>query len=218
VPTPTDRINRIIDDAIRHVPDEATRQRLRKEASKQIDEQLRPLFREWAESLKQSQDWTEHYSARATLYETRGIEFASSALRTLTYLNGGGLIAIPAAVALFQTDVTRVKVQMLTAAILFVAGLLLVLAAQVGAFLALTQRAGGEYLAQQKRETLVEFAFESSKSVIEFFTSADKLKAGEEANVTWEAAWLLLAGFLFCASFVCFVVGCSFGARALLME
>jgi hypothetical protein len=36
------------------------------------------------------------------------------------------VVAIPAAVALFHIDVTRVKVQLLTAAILFVAGLLLV--------------------------------------------------------------------------------------------
>jgi len=148
----------------------------------------------------------------------RGIEFANGALRTLTYLNGGGLVAIPAAVALFHTDVTRVKVQLITAAILFLVGLLLVIAAQVGAFLALTQRAGGEYLAQQRQETLVEFTLHSSKQAVGFLTSMNKLRAGAEARVMWEAVWLLLAGFLFCASFVFFIVGCSFGARALMIE
>lgn len=217
--TAKDEIDRILDQVVTGpIPDEATRQRLREELIKQLDEYFRPLMREGLESSKESRDWTQHHSERAISYEARGIEFANSALRTLTYLNGGGLVAIPAAVALFHTDVTRVKVQLLTAAILFVAGLLLVIAAQVGAFLALTQRAGGEYLMQQKREALVEFALRSSKRVIEYLTSMKKLSTGAEARAMWEAGWLLLAGFLFCASFVCFVVGCSFGARALLME
>src|SRR5262249_60802577 len=100
-----------------------------------------------------------------------GTEFATGALRTLTYLNGGGLVAIPAAVALFHTDVTRVKVQLLTAAILFVAGLLLVIAAQVGAFLALTQRPGGGYFVQEKPGSRFECGVPPSKRVIKYRVS-----------------------------------------------
>jgi hypothetical protein len=82
--------------------------------------------------------------------------------------------------------VTRVNVQLLTAAILFVADLLLVIAAQVGAFLALTQRAGGEYLAQQKQEAIIEFALHSSKREIEFLTSAEGLTARAAARAMWK--------------------------------
>jgi len=84
--------------------------------------------------------------------------------------------------------------------------------------LALTQRAGGEYSAQQKQQSLVEFALDSSKRTMEFLKSVSQLNAGQQAKAIWEAGWLLVTGFLFCASFVCFVVGCYFGARALLME
>jgi hypothetical protein len=216
VPSTTDQINRIIDDAIRQVPDEATRQQLREQLLKQADEQLRPVLIAWAESAKDTGDLSRHYSERATFYETRAIEFVNSALRTLTYLNGGGLVAIPAAVAMFHTDVAGVKVQLITAAIWFVVGLLLVIGAQIGAFSALTQRASGEYLAQQKKETLVEAARDNSNRIIRFFENLAALAARDQTRANWEGGWLLLTGFLFLASSVCFIVGCSFGARALL--
>ena len=73
--------------------------------------------------------------------------------------------------------------------------------------LALTQRAGGEYLAQQKQEAVIEFALHRSKRAIQFLTSAEGLNAHAAARAMWGAGWLLLACFLFCASFVCFVVG-----------
>jgi hypothetical protein len=108
-----------------------------------------------------------------------------------------------------------VNVQLLTAAILFVADLLLVIAAQVGAFLALTQRAGGEYLAQQKQEAIIEFALHSSKREIEFLTSAEGLPLAQQREPC--GSWLAVPGLL--SVLRIFRLFCSwFGARALLME
>src|SRR5437667_2886763 len=100
VSTAKDKIARILDDATRQIPDEATRRSVREQLTKQLDEDVRPMLRAMLESSKEYRDLTQHHSERAVFYETRAIEFANNALRTLTYLNGGGLVAIPAAVAL----------------------------------------------------------------------------------------------------------------------
>jgi hypothetical protein len=64
----------------------------------------------------------EEYSDRVDRHRTRedehrkhALEFASSAMRAITYLNGGGLVAIPAAVALFKADPEKAKYELIFA-------------------------------------------------------------------------------------------------------
>ena len=64
-------------------------------------------------------------------YQSRAMEFAVNALRALTYLNGGGLIAIPATVAMFKVDPRQAQIQVLCAARFFIAGLIAALIVQV---------------------------------------------------------------------------------------
>jgi hypothetical protein len=56
-------------------------------------------------------------------------------------LNGGGLIAIPATVALFKVDPRQAQIQVLCAAGFFIAGLIAALIVQVLAFMAMERRA-----------------------------------------------------------------------------
>ena len=44
-------------------------------------------------------DTVDRHREGALFFEARAIDFASNAFKALTYLNGGGLIAIPTAVA-----------------------------------------------------------------------------------------------------------------------
>jgi hypothetical protein len=69
-------------------------------------------------------DRVDRHRSREAEYDKLAIDFASNALRAITYLNGGGLVAIPAAVALFKADPTKAKHDLIVAGLLFVAGLL----------------------------------------------------------------------------------------------
>jgi hypothetical protein len=79
--------------------------------------------------------------ARCLSYEELAVEFATSALRASAYLNGGGLIAIPAAVALFKADVSETIGLLLRAAACWGLGLLLVTIAYALGFYAMARRA-----------------------------------------------------------------------------
>jgi sulfite exporter TauE/SafE len=79
-------------------------------------------------------------------YEKHAIDLALNVFRTLTYLNGGALVAIPTAVAMFQADARQVKVALLAAAAAFVAGLLSVVLAQAMAFFTMARRSEAENL------------------------------------------------------------------------
>ena len=100
----------------------------------------------------------EEYSDRVDRHRTReddhrehAFEFASSAIRAITYLNGGALVAIPAAVALFKADPEKARYDLIFAGLLFVAGLLSIVIAQASAFFVLARREEAErFLAQQQ--------------------------------------------------------------------
>ena len=76
--------------------------------------------------------------------DKRAIDFAASAMRALTYLNGGGLVAIPAAAALFRVDPQKTKQDLIIAGLLFVAGLLSIVFAQACAFFVQARRGEAE--------------------------------------------------------------------------
>jgi hypothetical protein len=72
-------------------------------------------------------------------------------MRAITYLNGGALVAIPAAVALFKADPENAKYDLIFAGLLFVAGLLAIVIAQASAFFVLARREEAErFLAQRQ--------------------------------------------------------------------
>ena len=60
--------------------------------------------------------------ARLSEYEKWANEFAASAIRALTYLNGGALVVLPTGAALFKTDVDKVQTDLLAAAFSSLAG------------------------------------------------------------------------------------------------
>jgi len=78
----------------------------------------------------------------AAFWEGHAIDFAKGATKTLTYLNGGGLVAIPA--VLFRADPRDVKIQLICAAASLIAGLVFVAIAQGGAFFVMARRSEAE--------------------------------------------------------------------------
>jgi len=97
------------------------------------DERRRRYFEDY-------RDLIDRHREGSFFYEQRAIEFATSAMKVLTYLNGGGLVAIPAVVALFKTNPADVKTQLIYAAAAFIGGLVCVALSQAFAFFAMARR------------------------------------------------------------------------------
>jgi hypothetical protein len=151
-------------------------------------------------------------------YESRAIDFATNAFRTVTYLNGGGLVAIPTIVALFQADPKQAKLQLLYAAIAFVIGLLSVSAAQSSAFFVMARRAEGEQRLQTEQAALLKATHypESQEKINEALTLAQQQRAAYNLKLVRSDHWRRAAIVFWWLSLVCFVVGCFLGAKSVL--
>jgi hypothetical protein len=167
----------------------------------------------------------EEYSDRVAKHRARedehakhAIKFASGAMRAITYLNGGALVAIPAAVALFKADPEKAKYDLVFAGVLFVAGLLSIVIAQASAFFLFARREEAERsLTQQQIVILTTLHYPgtsemqaqraSEAAAYEQHSNERKIRSGQWRKAALVLFWLAL-GF--------FVVGCYFGAQAIL--
>ncbi len=144
-------------------------------------------------------------------YEKQATESARNALTSATYLNAGGLLAMPAAAALFRPEINVVKAQLIFSGACFVVGLLLVVAAQVCLFFVMSKR--GEAMELRIRD-------EGTK------LSNTMYPPGRPVDSTWEAKiekrriagnvlrWIGVG--LFFLSVASFIFGCGYGSTALL--
>jgi hypothetical protein len=206
------------------------------EVDKAVQEAARVMTRELLRELHdQYWDLVGKRFENATYYQSRAIEFANNAFRALTYLNGGALVAIPTAVALFHVDPKAAKMKLLIAAISFVSGLFFVAAAQAVVFAIMSRLAEAELLminneSIHKTSTRllgpVTAAIEAAALKIEPGLVAADMAAqlqplaavfGLQANakITRAYKWRWLAVTMFWASLICFIIGCCFGATAL---
>jgi hypothetical protein len=111
-------------------------------------ERRRKYFAEYADRVGRHQ-------ARMSEYDKNAIEFASSAMRALSYLNGGALVAIPTAAALFKADPMQAKTSLIAAGLCFVAGLILIVMAQAFAFFTQARRSESERLLAERQIVLL---------------------------------------------------------------
>jgi hypothetical protein len=174
-------------------------------------ERRRKYFEEYS-------DRVDRHRSREAEHNKHALEFASNAMRAMTYLNGGGLVAIPAAVALFKTDPAKAKYDLIVAGLFFVAGLLSIVLAQACAFFVQARRAESEKLsARQQIALLAAVHYPDTPDLQEQrakeATDCERLSNEKMDHSDWWRKWALL---LFWLAFVCFVVGCVFGTRAVL--
>jgi hypothetical protein len=199
------------------IPDEATRQSVREFFHKEMDGQLRTVMRQTIGSRKEFSALIQPHYERETFYETRAIDFANNALKTLTYLNGGALVAIPAAVALFAMDAKLIKTELLTAATLLVVGLFFVLLAQAFWLFTMSQRANAEDIARRKQDALITAVNDEKKHLFSaFMNELVPLNTSASNTLTRASIYQLITGVLFWGASGCFVIGCFYGARALM--
>jgi hypothetical protein len=137
----------------------------------------------------------------------------------MTYLNGGGLVAIPTAVALFQADVKAAKLNLIIAALLFVSGLVLVTLTQLAAFFTLARRSEAERLYENENIQLLNathFLISDQAAQSNAVKDAQRKRQIGHVKERRSDRWRLAAIVIFYGALLCFIVGCYFGTGAVL--
>ena len=173
------------------------------------DERRRRYFDEYNDRI-------DRHREGLAFYERNAIEFATSILKVLTYLNGGGLLAIPAVVALFRTDPREVKAQLICAAAAFVAGLVLVVMAQACAFFVMARRSEAEIeLQYEQMELLAAIHYPNSpEEQASRTTRAAQNRGSYVAKQRQSNIWRLISLVCVWASLLLFIVGSFLGGAA----
>jgi hypothetical protein len=123
-------------------------------------------------------------------------------------LNGGALVALPAALAFFKSDIPKASIIVTGAA--FIIGLLLVVLAQMMAFFTMAKR--GEMHEFKYAE---QFQRVSALTNPERQVEAERLFSLSEGRRVWSNRIRIAGLAFFVGSLVAFVIGCSLGAMAL---
>ncbi len=150
-------------------------------------------------------------------YEKEAIAYSTSALKILSYLNGGGLLAMPAAVALFHASIDKVKIVLLGGAGCFVAGLLLVAVAQACAFFTMAKRSESEnHLAGEQTLLLNMVHYPEVGDQQLTRTEATEIRKAANRKLVTSDKWRFAGLLLFWLSLLAFNAGCLLGAMAIL--
>lgn len=149
-------------------------------------------------------------------YEKQAIDFSHRGFQTLTYLNGGALVAIPTAMAFFKADVAKIDILLTAGA--FILGLLCVVLAQVCAFFTMAKRAEGqgEYRWEQfHRVAALMYPHQTPPNADNFAKSDERRTAGNR-KMHISDIWRFIGLAFFAGSLVTFIGGCWSGAMAIL--
>lgn len=172
-------------------------------------------YNKYMEGYREAVD---RHRERSFQYEEKAIEFANNALRALTYLNGGALVAIPTAVALFQADVPKAKAYLIYAAFLFVVGLVCVVIAQGCAFFTMARRSESETFQQNQQINLLLLKYYASDHAMvdQATVAAEKAMDSSNSKIARSNYWRFGGLAFFWLSLLGFLSGCYFGAHAVL--
>jgi hypothetical protein len=157
------------------------------------------------------------YRALAFEYEKLTTEFTHKGFQSLTYLNGGALVAIPTAMAFFKADVGRIDI--LWTASAFIVGLLCVVFAQVAAFFTMSSRAESatfHWSEQWQKIAAHQFRYPSDErtahDVAAGVDRANALKRTSRSNI-----WRIIGLVFFLLSLAAFLAGCLLGGWAVIL-
>jgi hypothetical protein len=166
-------------------------------------------------------DRIDRHREGAAFYEERAIEFANSALKVLMYLNGGGLLAIPATMALFREDARQVEVYLIGAAAAFACGLICITLSQAGAFFVMARRAESEVLLQYEQMEMlraVHYPAPTPQEQLEITDNAQKHRQTSNAKLRTSDKIRFAALISMWCSLVAFIVGCALGGLSVLFS
>ena len=188
-----------------------------------------------SESPQISTIWTEAAPIRREYREVRGneltplleealtasksaTEFAQNVIKNGFLLNGGGMVAIPAIVALFKLDTQKLLWMLLATGAAFIVGLLAAWSASICGFFALANRSDSVYSTATKTARNLEVMFFPPDAARKA-TLGEQAKAAEETAARHESKFQRLrrAGIILCfVTLVGFIAGVGFGALAII--
>jgi hypothetical protein len=144
---------------------------------------------------------------RSFEFDKLAVGYSQKGFETLTYLNGGALVALPAALAFFKVDIPKASIICTGAA--FIIGLMLVVLAQMMAFFTMAKR--GEMEEQKYLEQV-----HSVAAVTDPRRQADAQNAfAESERRRVRSNQVRFVGLIFFVlSLLAFIAGCWLGARA----
>ena len=151
---------------------------------------------------------------RAVDYEKLAVEYSHKGFQTLTYLNGGALVAIPAAMAFFKADVPRIEV--MWTAFCFIAGLLAVVLAQSAAFFTIAKRSeANEHYKDEQFNRVAALTYSHTTSQFQQHqVNANTARDVGNHKIGRSNQYRLGGLICFGVSLLAFVAGCGFGAMA----
>jgi hypothetical protein len=157
------------------------------------------------------------HNARAFDYEKLAIDFANTGFKALTYLNGGALVAIPAVMTLFQTNIINNKFPLLLTAASFIVGLVSIVGAQACGFFTMARRAEAQQFFSHEQLLLICLThypeqYESEKTKAE----ANTFRASAESKIEASNTARFWGIVLVWVSVTAFILGCLIGAYAVL--
>jgi hypothetical protein len=159
----------------------------------------------------------EPYRSRAFEYEKLTVDFAQKVFQSLTYLNGGALVAIPTAMAFFKADVGRLDILWTAGA--FIMGLLFVVLAQIAAFFTMSNRAESSQFSwseQWERIAANQWPHPSDERAVRM-ADAGKDRMNGLKRTTRSYVWRYAGIAFFFFSFAAFVAGCILGGWAVIL-
>jgi hypothetical protein len=149
---------------------------------------------------------------QAFAYEQLAVEFSKKGFETLTYLNGGALVALPAALAFFKAEVPTRHIIAVAGA--FVVGLLAVVIAQVMAFFTMAKRAEMYQFREHEALSGVSAIYNplGSPGHGQREAEANEMRAKADARRASSNRYRRVGLCVYVISVLAFVVGCVLGA------
>jgi len=153
----------------------------------------------WKRFLEDKKLATENHRSRRFEYEKVAIDYTISIFRTLTFLNTGGLVALPAAVSLFGVKVTDHHFLLIASGACFMFSIAIVCIAQAFAFFTFARRSDAEWHYEQEQflrvgakhfPTEARFSEVSAKIEAEQIKAADKFRSS--THYRRRSIWTLL--------------------------
>jgi hypothetical protein len=156
------------------------------------------------------------FGDRGFEYEKLAIDYSHKGFQTLTYLNGGALVAIPTAMAFFKADVAKLDILITAGA--FILGLLCVVIAEVCAFFTMAKRAEGqeEFRWEQFHRVAGLMYPRETPTNKDNFAKADNRRKVGSRKLRISDIWRWIGLGFFAGSLIAFVAGCGLGALAVM--
>lgn len=159
---------------------------------------------------------TKSFRDKSLEYEKLAIGYSEKGFQTLTYLNGGALVAIPAALSFFKADVPGASVMWTAGA--FIVGLLFVVAAQGAAFFTMARRAeANSYLMNSHFHRIAALQYRPEHDEYKTRWASHNLdEATANKKHRQSDIWRIIGLTFFICSLLAFIAGCLLGASAVL--